>query len=67
MTSFKFTLCYRFLKNPSSFQEATETTEEPEVDEEDIKLNTTEKPAVDEEDVKFKEVPIDDNEKEPSL
>lgn len=66
MTSL-FTLYYRFLKNPSSFQEVTETTEEPEVDEEDVKLNATEKPAVDEKDVKFKEVPIDDNEKEPSL
>lgn len=43
----------------------TETTEEPEVDEEDVKLSTTDKPAVDEEDVKFKEVPINDNEKEP--
>ena len=43
----------------------TETTEEPEVDEEDVKLNTTEKPAVDEKDVKFKEVLINDIEKEP--
>lgn len=55
----------KFLKDPSSFQEMTETTEEPEVDEEDVKLSTTDKPAVDEEDVKFKEVPINDNEKEP--
>jgi len=54
-----------FLKDPSSFQEMTETTEEPEVYEEDVKLSTTDKPAVDEEDVKFKEVPINDNEKEP--
>ena len=66
MTNFKFTVwCYRFLKNPSSFQEETETIEEPELDEEDVKLNSTEKRAVDEEDVKFKEVPIDDSEKEP--
>ena len=43
----------------------TETTEEPEVDEDDVKLNSTDKPAVDEEDVKFKEVPINDNEKQP--
>ena len=40
----------------------TETTEGPEVDEEDVKLKTTEKPAVDEEDVTFKE-----KEKEPHL
>jgi len=43
----------------------TETTDEPEVDEEDVKLDTTEKPAVDEKDVKFKEVLINDSEKEP--
>jgi len=43
----------------------TETTEEPEVDEEDVKLDTTEKPTVDEKDVKFKEVLINDSEKEP--
>ena len=43
----------------------TETTEGPEVDEEDVKLNTTEKPAVDEKDVKLKEVLSNDIEKEP--
>ena len=45
----------------------TETTEGPEVDEDDVKLNSTDKPAVDEEDVKFKEIPINANEKQPQL
>ena len=43
----------------------TETTEGPEVDEEDVKLNTTDKPDADEQDVKFKEVSINDNERKP--
>lgn len=82
ITNFKFILfCYRFLKNPLSFRKMTETTEEPEVDEEDVKLNTTEKPAVDEEDVQLNttekpavdeedvqlKASINDSEKEPQL